>query len=319
MSDFFAVGLSEFHQACSLGLNPAVSLLVLACGTGRDNQTTAWSANAIQNYAGVSWIRAKPAIDALKAAGIVQQVNTASKKPRYKLRISDDLIWLPKSIIMPLSGETPPVMRIRQTQDVELLKLFIDLYFSHKLDADFGLSTKIYFRNYKKTWYCEHGQLVFWGFDDVGPRSRKSVFQTMFADCMEASNQSQRVDDIELEKFFTRMEALINLGLLEESVCLFESVDPTAELLFPVNGPTPEEKMVLECINATVEALLPDWQVQNTPHEYLVPVYRHLQKVELFGIFRLRHRPHTNATSAWWMRLQNKIDDALRFFKQVKS
>ncbi len=321
MSDFFAVGLSEFHQACSLGLNAAVSLLVLACGTGRDNQTTAWSANAVQNYGGISWKRAKPAIDALKAAGIVQQIDTASKKPRYKLRISDDLIWLSKSIIMPLAGETPPVMRIRQMQDVELLKLFIDLYFSHKLDADYGLSRLIYRVDYEKTKYCEHGQLVLFGFDQANRASTTSVFQAMFEGCSETSDGTHQVkeDDPEFPEFFRRMKTLIDLGLLEESVCLFESVDPTSELLFPVNGPTSNEKMVLEDINATVETLLPDWQVQNNPHEYLVPVYRHLQKVEMFGIFRLRHRPHTNATSAWWMSLQNKIDDVLRFLKQIKS
>jgi hypothetical protein len=116
---FFAVGVEEWRQACELGLTEACSFLVLACGTGRDNRTTAWSANAVQTYAGISWVRAKPAIERISSVGLVQNVGK-TQKPRYKLKIGDEGIWLPKSIIMPLAGEMPALHRIRQAQDAQL-------------------------------------------------------------------------------------------------------------------------------------------------------------------------------------------------------
>lgn len=317
MSNFFAVGLPEFHEACLLGINPAVSLLVMACGTGRDNQTTSWSANAIQKHCGISAKRAKLAIDALIAAGIVQEVSGTRNRPSYKLRISEDQIWLPKSLIMPLSSEIPPVARIRQTQDVLLLNLLISLYFFQDLATDNGLSRIIYYRQYQKEEkYWEHGQYIFLGFEPANICT-DCGYGIMHPHFVEAPRTDQQAEEKEVQDFFRRMETLCDLGLLEEAACLFESDDSEAEILFPVDGPTEEEKQVLMSMEDAVELVLPEWHARNNPYKYMVPVYRHQKKAEMFGIFRLRHRPHTSMTSAWAARLQTQINDALRFFKKI--
>ena len=36
----------------------------------------------------------------------------------------------------------------------------------------------------------------------------------------------------------------------------------------------------------------------------LVPVLRHLANVQMIGVARLRYRPHTKLTAAWWHDLQ---------------
>jgi hypothetical protein len=46
---FFAVDKRIWAEVCSLGLNEAVVYLVLANGTGRDNQTSTWSVQAVEN------------------------------------------------------------------------------------------------------------------------------------------------------------------------------------------------------------------------------------------------------------------------------
>jgi len=105
--NFFAIGADEFAAACDLGIKPAVSLLVLARGTGKDNATTSWSAQAIFEKTGIAWRRAKEAIEALCAADIVK-VLKAGKKPRYKIsKPKDDakLIWLPNELIDGAGGE----------------------------------------------------------------------------------------------------------------------------------------------------------------------------------------------------------------------
>jgi hypothetical protein len=315
MSDFFAIGAAEWREACALGINPAVSFLVLACGTGHDNQTSSWSANAVQTYGGISWIRAKPAIDALAEAGLIQIGGTRTK-PRYKLRISEDRIWLPKSIVIPLAGEIPALTRIRQVQDVMTLRLFIELYYSQNLAANGGLSRSVYFVGYKKTVYCEHGQYIFFGFDQENTYVAWETEITK-AHRVEVSKAEQKEGKNPAQILFKRMATLCGLGLLEYSVCLFESDDKEAEYLYPVDGPTPDEKAVQGFAQAAAEAVLPEWQMQNNPHEYLVPVYRHQEKVEMFGIFRLRHRPHTSLTAAWWTNLQTRIDDAVKVFKTI--
>jgi len=79
---FFAVDRRVWARCCELGLNPAVAYLVLACGTGRDNRTTAWSVNAIENYTSIGRKRAGEAIQQLIKSGVVTKEETNSR-PRY--------------------------------------------------------------------------------------------------------------------------------------------------------------------------------------------------------------------------------------------
>jgi hypothetical protein len=81
---FFRIDRRTWAAVCDLGMNPAVAYLVLACGTGRDNRTTSWSAQAVAEYAGIAWLRGKPAIQDLCKAGFIQQTKTGTR-PRYAL------------------------------------------------------------------------------------------------------------------------------------------------------------------------------------------------------------------------------------------
>lgn len=303
---FFAVGTEEWRAACGLGLTAACSFLVLACGTGRDNSTTAWAANAVQTYAGISWVRAKPAIAQLIEAGLVQNVSK-TKKPRYKLKIGTERIWLPKSIIMSVAGEMPALHRIRQAQDVMLLRLFVELYYAQNLAADGGLSRNVYYHKFKKTVFAESGEFIFLGFDadsswvswstDVTDVHRAKVSE---AEKAEGKNPGH--------VFFKRISTLIEMGLLEYSVCVFESDGDDAEILFPIHGPTAWEREMLETGQTLAERLLTDWQVDQCPHKYLMPVFRHQGQAQAFGIYRLLHRPHTALTAAWWHTMNERVE-----------
>lgn len=319
MADFFAIGLDEWSEACALGLNPAVSFLIMACGTGGDNSTTAWSATSVAKYAGIAWIRAEPAIDRLIEAGLVTRVPESSRtKPRYKLRLSQEKIWLPKSIVIPLADETPPLARIRQAQDVMTLRLFVELYHSQNLAADGGISRAVYFSRYKKATYCENGAHMFLGFDATGTCSTTWNTEVVRTHRITVSTSEKKAGRNEGSDFFDRMRTLDDLGFLEYSVCLFESDDKEAEMLFPVDGPTAEEKGVHACALEAGERVLQDWQYNNNGHEYLIPVLRHQSKAELVGIYRLRHRPHTRTTGAWWAILQEKVKQAKEGFDQIR-
>ncbi len=82
---FFAVDIRRIEQAARIGLNPSVSYLILAAGTGADQSTTSWSVNAIEKYTGISRGRSQKGIKDLIAGRLVDQIEAGSK-PRYKIK-----------------------------------------------------------------------------------------------------------------------------------------------------------------------------------------------------------------------------------------
>lgn len=305
---FFAIGLAEWRQACEIGLNPAVAFLVMACGTGPDNRTTSWSANSVQEYGGIRWERAKPAIEQLVKAGLATVAETSTKaRPRYKLKISEDRIWLPKNVVMPLAGEEPIVHRLRQTQDVMTLRLFVELYHAQNLAADGGIARSIYSKKYTKNVCRDVGSMVYLGFD---------------ADCNYVTWGTPVVDvhkdpKDETVPFFDRMRTLKEMGLVQEAAYLFESSGPDAEILFPIDGPESEETQIRWAAEDVVASKLQGGEALIEQYDYVIPVYRHQQSAELYGVYRMRFRAHTANTSAWYARLKEKAGDALKMFRSA--
>lgn len=308
---FFAVGLDEWRQACEIGLNPAVAFLVLACGTGRDNQTTSWSANAVQEYGGIRWERGKPAIEQLIKAGLVTLADTATKaRPRYKLKISDEKIWLPKNVVMPIAGEEPVVLRLRQTQDVMILRLFVELYHAQNLAADGGISREVYYRKYDKEVCRDVGSMLYLGFTDA---STWVVWTTPVTKAHLGEGEKRS------EPFFQRMTTLKEMGLIQEATYLFESSSSDAEILFPVNGPEPEERAIYATAYEVVETNLQGGAAVLERHDYVIPVYRHQKSAELYGVFRMRFRAQTANTGAWYAGLRDKTGTAMAMLRMAMA
>lgn len=309
---FFAIGLAEWRQACEIGLNPAVAFLVMACGTGRDNQTTAWSANAVQEYGGIRWERAKPAIDQLIKAGLVTVAETSTKaRPRYKLKISEDRIWLPKNVVIPLAGEEPIVHRVRQTQDVMTLRLFVELYHAQNLAADGGISRSLLYRKYDKTVCRDVGNMAYLGFDKG---STWVHWSTPITQVHQAKAGTEEPSPI-----FARLNTLIEMGLVQEATYLFESSSPDAEILFPVNGPEPEEGQMRWEAENVVGSKVQGGEALIEQYDYVIPVYRHQQSAELYGIYRMRFRAHTANTGAWYARLRERAGVAQDMFRRAMA
>jgi hypothetical protein len=49
----------------------------------------------------------------------------------------------------------------------------------------------------------------------------------------------------------------------------------------------------------------------------VVPVLRHLANVQMVGIARLRYRPHTKLTAAWWHDLHTRGEKYLAQYKAL--
>jgi hypothetical protein len=90
--DFFAVDRRAWVQVCGLGMNAAIAYLVIARGSGGDNRTSMWSANAIEQRTHISRSRAQAAIAELERAKVIVR-DPMSKRdhPRYKIALAHEI------------------------------------------------------------------------------------------------------------------------------------------------------------------------------------------------------------------------------------
>jgi hypothetical protein len=285
---FFAIGKTSWGKACRLGINPAVSLLTLAAGTGRDHRTTSWSAEAVFRYTGVSWRRARKAIADLETGQLVERLATG-KRPRYRLAPNkpDDLIWLPNELITGAAGETPPVTLLRQTQEVEVLELFVNLYGEHDLTGDGGIPRELLYQPFERKHIMDYRQFCVYGFD---------VDENRYCNCVGPLAKYKGRDT---GKAWDHLNILERLGLIEWVAYLAESGAEDAELIHALSGDS-DADAVAEAARDFVASLPDGYAYIGSSHTYVLPVFQHLVNASVVDIARLRYRPKTKRTAAWF-------------------
>lgn len=299
-SKFFAVGRDSFIKACDLGINPATAFIVQACGTGADQITTGWSAQAVQKYGGLRWRKADEAIKTLISHRLEKRTNKedTGTKRRYEMKCKGDLIWLPRSLVEGADDETPPVKRIRQTQDVMALRLFIESYSAHDLREDGGLPANMVRGAYERERYGEQGQYVVWGFD------KKHDLVTLAHPVA-----APHIEGRDCDAFWERLRTLSSLGLVEYVPYVYEGED--GEPIHAIDNYEIDDDM-----RRAAHSKLSDGQVDGECFEYLVPIERHFKAVTVRGIYRLRYRPWTTATRAWFA---DYADNQRAYIRKYKS
>lgn len=301
---FFAVGRDTFIKACELGVTEAAVFLVLARGSGGDNVTTNWSAQAAQTRLHVRWSRADSALKALIRSRLVQRVRD-STRPSYKIAKKGDLIWLPNSLVDGAVDEIAPVARVRQCQDAMALRLLVDLYSAQNLREDGGVSTSVVRCEYEREAIGQRGLWTIWAFRE----SVQSVTWTQLSRPHYRPQEELTEEEIMAGKnpgvdFFQRFKVLTNLGLVQWVPYLFEG--PEGEPIHPLweASDIPEERTLALACEAAAQRCLTDGQIHYAFEELgadiLAPAPSHILKATLKGVARLRYRPHTAMTSAWW-------------------
>ena len=269
----------------------------MASGTGKDNSTTKWSAEAVGNHVGVRWTTAKEAINVLLNLGIVALKPGKSTRPNYKLSKVGDLIWLPRSLIEGVANEVPPITKVRQTQDVMMLRLLVELYSAQNLREDGGVRADVYRQNYDRRQAGQQAAYTVWDFTNKHKevswteitRPHRREFLT---DEEQEDGKNSGVD------FFARADRLIALGLIDWVPYLFEGKEGEPIHALAVNGLPIEQELYLAATDAASRMLT----FGQTGHVQgiIVPVPAHIDNVQLVGLMRLHYRPHTRLTAAWW-------------------
>lgn len=295
--EFFAIGKPQWAEACGLGLNPAVALLVLARGSGRDNATTRWSAEAIANCTGMSWRRAAGAIDSLEQAKLVATVGEGRTRPTRKLAVPEDvanMLWLPNTLVSGAGAEASPITRLRQAQNLDHLQTFIELYGVQDLAGDGGLPRSLIWKLYERERICDTGQFVVWGFRE--PKDGMRYCNTLgplarFAKRKEGTESAS----------WAFVGAIERMGLLQTVDYLAESDSPDAELIHALTGDA-DADAVCYAAWALATELPGGFRYKAEGFTYVLPVLRHIRAPAVVGISRLVYRPHTKLTAAWWAR-----------------
>jgi hypothetical protein len=318
---FFAVDRETWAKVCALGMNPAVAYLVLARFSDKHNTDTRGSVHAVETHTQISRGRAKTAIDTLIEKRLITKGAADPKHPRYVLVKPKNAIWLPNELVTGAAAETPPVERVRQTQDPMCLRLLVDLYDGQNLREDGGVSRAHVYQMYKRVKVGERGAFIIWGFSGqssttanygelANPHRRKQT---------EAEKQ-QRSTVGELGDFFDRLGNLVSSGLIEWIPYVFEAERLDAEPMFPcAQHGGGIEAQIGAAAEEAAKSLLSEELNAYAEREclILVPLPRHMGNVAMFGVARLRYRPKTALTAAWWGDLNEKGTKLIAYFKLI--
>lgn len=310
MARFYAIDQASFIAACNLGINPACAYLTIACGTGRKNDSSRWSSKAVATRLAMRWESAKDSISSLISGGLMSNIGTTAR-PIYRITTAAERgeqseedaqrIWLPNTIVMGAAEEVPPILKLRQTQDVMTLRLFVELYLAQNLLEDGGVSTKVYYQAYRRERIGAWKQYAVFGF------SRECGY-VAWGDAAKPHRRDQLTDEEKTEgknagvDFFDRLSRLKKLGLVEEIAYLYDG--PKGEPIIPMSGDgsSPTEYQLWSSAVEAASLMVTDGQRQYAErmgHE-LLPVLSHIEQATLIGVLRMRYRPQTKLTATWF-------------------
>ena len=294
---FFAVDIKHFENVCDLGLHPALAYLVVAAGTGGDNRTSSWSANAVQTYTGMRFENAKRALVELMSGKMMTRDPKSSRtRPRYLLQKPDHqiLVWMPKALVTGIDTERLPLERLRRSHSLPALRLLVRLYAVHDLKQEGGIPTKILFQNYTRQRIVEHGMNVVWAFsEDQSHRYRVPIFDGL--------------GDVET---WDVLQLLIDLGLVYWVPYLFDADHEHGEPIHPISDEVAEA--IFDYGEAVGEASLPSVLHATAISDYVIPVERTTTDPHVIGIFQLRYLPHAayslEGMNTRWHTSQNAVN-----------
>jgi len=238
--------------------------------------------------------------------------------------IKPDLIWLPNELVDGAAGETPPLELVRQTQHAMTLRLFIDMYHAQNLREDGGVSRRFMWKKYARVKVGERAQLIVWGFASSGE-------WVNWESRLTAPHRREKLTDEEIAAgknpavdFFRRTAQLSDISLIEWVPHLVESAEESGEIIHPLcmGGSESIEDRLGRAAHEAGRALVTEgqyeWAIENGIHQ-LVPVPRHISNVQMIGIARLRYRPHTRMTAAWWADLNANAEKHLARYAEIAA
>jgi hypothetical protein len=213
-------------------------------------------------------------------------------------------VWLPNAIVEGAADERPPLALLRQMQDVRRLNLFIALYDVNNLPTDGGVSRAILYQEYTLKKVSQRGPLTIWGFNSGCITFSASA--TPLHNIFLTGQKNDKGADTGMADFWSALDGLSSCGLIKFIPHVFESNKPEAEMMhaYATEREVGEnwEHGVADAAHAaalvSLEPVYREWAAENDFR--LLPVPSHISNVAVIGIARLRYRPKTKMTAAWF-------------------
>jgi hypothetical protein len=324
--EFFTVDRRAFANACALELNAAVAYLVVARGAG-SRPFSQWSGHAIEHYTGISRSKVKLALKSLIDSQLLT-LERGGTRPLYRIIQPSEvegreLIWLPNALVDGAADERPPLALVRQMQDVRVLQLLVALYDHNNLANDGGVSRSIIYQEHELSVVREVGAITVRAFESQGTTTSvggsplpRSFFFT--------GRKDKKGKDTGWADFWAALKTLEACGLLEFVPHVFESISPEAEMLHAYalgQGGEQWERDVGEAAhNAALSLLGPEYRPWAIEHgQHFLPVPSHISKIAVIGIARLRYRPQTRMTAAWFAMSKERSQAWMKNYEAISQ
>jgi hypothetical protein len=123
--------------------------------------------------------------------------------------------------------------------------------------------------------------------------------------------------------FWPAVYNLVDLGLVQKVGMLLDGDDAEAEIIHPYamrDGEAAERELAVAA-KRVAESMLTEGQV-NWAREngyHLVPVRRHIANATMVEVFRLKYRPHTSATAAWYAEMLTTTGKHLAHYQAMMT
>ncbi|WP_020146814.1 hypothetical protein [Thioalkalivibrio sp. ALJ15] len=294
---FYAVDAETVELACDQGLHQALAYLVMAAGSGHDQITTGWSAEAVRKYTGIRWTRAKAAVDALLSAGLVSQ-SKGKGRPRYKLRKPTNKVWLPNTLVTGVGTEDPPLARMRRLHDTDAVRVLVRLYAANDLQEEGGIPTSVLRDQYAAERVADYGNLSIWRFD----------YDTSYA------SPSAPLEGIDRERWWPILKNIQRAGLLYCEPWLFDADHEHGEPIHPLEGDGIEGE--LSAFLGYISDRMPSVEHALEIADLVVPVYSSIPEPAAVGIYQLRYLPHAKHTMAGLSGRQESTREFVRMLRE---
>jgi hypothetical protein len=265
------------------------------------------------------------AVKALVARGIVKQITMPSSRPMrrsyanpfdaphgtYKLNdaaiavLTEPLaVWLPNALVDGASNEVPPLELIRQTRSLSALRLLIELYAVQFLPNYGGVPRELIKGVFERAKVGEQGPFVVWGFRSKHMTADRGLARPFMTGQFTTRDDGTRHDAGWDASFWPAVHTLTDLRLVERVGMLLDGDDDQAEIIhpYPISGGEAAERELAGAAELAAQTIVTDGQLAWSHKEgyHLVPVLKHIANATVVEVFRLKYRPHTTATSAWF-------------------
>lgn len=238
------------------------------------------------------------------------------KRAREELAAANDArVWLPKSLVEGVPGDVAaPLELVRRMQDPLALRLLVSLYHHQNLAEDGALHWRVIRREHKMQAVCSGEGFAAHAITTLETRCwphQDALRGQYVGDAKGGEDKNGDEAWISSGKaFWNRWSAFVRAGLVEEVPYLVEADTDDALALWACSelaGEPIEREIAAAGQAAAIAMLKPDLlTIYRDAGTRFVLVPNECNNAKVFGLYRLRYRPRTATTAAWWARLQEE-------------